>query len=86
MIPSSVEFKIVAYSYGVIMAMEVLKILCSENRIGRVILIDGSLEMVKTLRSVYFGSMTELNDIQIKLMLDIISALKPPLASNEVNL
>nr|UTI67601.1 fatty acid synthase [Kerria lacca] len=84
MIPSSVEFKIVAYSYGVIMAMEVLKILCSENRIGRVILIDGSLEMVKTLRSVYFGSMTELNDIQIKLMLDIISALKPPLASNEM--
>lgn len=68
------------------MALEVVKVLCSENRRGRVVLIDGSIEFAKSLKSVYFGNLSELSDIQTKVVMDVIGSFQPSMVTAKVSL
>lgn len=61
-----------AYSYGVILALEVMKILNSENIQGKAILIDGSIKFAQSLRQLYFGSSTNFENFQTKIIVDVV--------------
>ncbi len=74
-----------ASSYGVIVAMEVMRKLCSENRRGKAVLIDGSIEYAKSLKSLYLGGMTDYNDIQVKVISDVLTSFQPSLVTNTVS-
>src|SRR5215469_18960502 len=50
----SVEFVLVGYSYGSLIAIELVRLLESMNLKGRLILIDGTPELIKTLKETLF--------------------------------
>lgn len=76
-------FNIIAYSYGVVIAMETLKILQNENRKGNVILVDGSLEYAKVLRSVHLAGFDHFTRVQTKILRDMASCVQPTI-NNEI--
>ncbi|CAL7939127.1 unnamed protein product [Xylocopa violacea] len=65
----STDFVIVAYSYGSLIALEVVRKLEELGLVGRLILIDGSPDYMKAMKSLHFGTCTE-NEYQNKFITD----------------
>lgn len=78
------SFNIVAYCSGVVVALETIKLLCSENRSGFVVLIDGSIEFAKFFNNIPFGNTPELNNIQNKIITDVTRTFYPSMMVKEV--
>ncbi|XP_076761434.1 fatty acid synthase-like [Xylocopa sonorina] len=66
---NSTDFVIAAYSYGSLIALEVVRKLEELGLVGRLILIDGSPDYMKAMKSLHFGTCTE-NEYQNKFITD----------------
>ncbi|XP_025158082.1 fatty acid synthase-like [Harpegnathos saltator] len=67
----SAEFIIVGYSYGSLIAIELMRLLEARNFTGRLILIDGTPDYMKTLKDQYFP-FTNLQEFQNNVLLGLI--------------
>lgn len=67
------------------MALEVMKILTSEKLQGQAVLIDGSIEFADSLKQLYFGSSTNLEDIQTKIIIDVVKCFHSSTDTAQVN-
>ncbi|XP_025155202.1 LOW QUALITY PROTEIN: fatty acid synthase-like [Harpegnathos saltator] len=67
----SAEFIIVGYSYGSLIAIELTRLLEARNFTGRLILIDGTPDYMKTLKDQYFP-FTNLQEFQNNVLLGLI--------------
>lgn len=67
---------IVGYSYGAVIAIELVRKLEAEGKEVRLVLIDGAPEHLKNIVSHHFSSETE-NGLQNDVLLGIVNMLVP---------
>ncbi|XP_065219793.1 fatty acid synthase isoform X2 [Planococcus citri] len=84
-LPPNQEFHIIGYSFGGMVALEVVRLLEEEGRVGRLWLIDSSPEFLKTITKLSFISTTDQidNEVQVKLILRFLDLIWPE-ASSEI--
>ncbi|XP_014487907.1 PREDICTED: uncharacterized protein LOC106751522, partial [Dinoponera quadriceps] len=75
-IKSDVNFLIVAYSYGSLIAIELLSKLEDMNFRGRLVLIDGAPEQMKALIN-HHVPFTTIEELHINILLNIMDILDP---------
>ncbi|XP_025163360.1 fatty acid synthase-like [Harpegnathos saltator] len=70
-IENSAEFIIVGYSYGTLIAIEVMRLLEARNFTGYLVLIDGTPDYMKTMKEHHF-SFTNLQEFQNNILLNVL--------------
>lgn len=69
------DFNIVAYSYGSVIAIELVRKLEPYILIGNLTLIDGSPDYMKAIKRKYLSATTE-NEYQNKFLIEILNIIK----------
>ncbi|XP_025162586.1 uncharacterized protein LOC112590418 [Harpegnathos saltator] len=70
-IENSAEFIIVGYSYGTLIAIEVMRLLEARNFTGYLVLIDGTPDCVRTMKEHHFP-FTNLQEFQNNILLNLM--------------
>jgi len=72
------QFSIVGYSFGGLIAIEVLKIMEKNNRTGKLWLIDSAPQFLKTISELSIrGDKTQEQEIQVQLLLRFLDLVWP---------
>lgn len=76
--PADQDFLIVGYSFGGLIALEVLKLLEKNNRTGKLWLIDSSPQFLKMTTELSIrGEKSQEHEIQVQLILRFIDLVWP---------
>lgn len=78
-IKSKRDFLIVAYSYGTLIAIELVKKLEDIHLKGRLVFIDGAPEQLKTLLN-QLVTCTTIDELQNNVLLNIMDVLEPAIS------
>nr|WIW72532.1 fatty acid synthase [Kerria lacca] len=80
------EFHIIGYSFGGLVAMELIKLLEAENRTGRLWLIDSSPEFLKTMTRLTLMSSEQAEDeLQVKIITRFLDLIWPQASKEIIN-
>lgn len=77
-LPADQEFLIVGYSFGGLIALEVVKLLEKNNRTGKLWLVDSSPQFLKmTTELTVHGEKSQDHEIQVQLILRFLDLVWP---------